>query len=149
MRFGCQLLFLFLLLFISIGVFAQQSSAHISKKNFKKLTEQNELLQKDIQELEQQRLQLEKTLKDYDEKLKAFTGKLEEKERQFDEALPESDADQLMAASKQSDATHMSFNLQYLQLQSQLQNQSRQFAMIVDYMNTKLEAIKKTIKKSK
>ena len=139
-------LFLIIVVVVSVTVFGITTWY---EKNFKKLTEQNDLLQKDIQDLEQQRLQLEKSLKDYDEKLKAFTSRLEEKEQQFDEALPESDADQLMAASKQSDATHMSFNLQYLQLQSQLQNQSRQFTMIGDYMNTKLEAIRRNIKKSK
>src|SRR5882724_11336279 len=94
-----QLLFLFLLLFTATSVCAQQSASHVSKNKFKQLSEQYDLLQKDIKGLEQQRLQLEQALKDYDTKLKTFTQGLEVKEHEYDDALPESDADQVLAAS--------------------------------------------------
>ena len=143
-----QLLFLFLVFFAANSAHAQ-STARITKKNFNKLSEQYGALQQDLKDLEQQRLQLEKSLRDYDTKLKTFTGNLEKKEQQYDEALPESDADQKLAATRQADATRMAYNLQNLQLQNQLQNQHGQFSEISDFMNTKLEAIRKTIKKSK
>src|SRR5882724_6594623 len=114
-----QLLFLFLVFFAANSAHAQ-SAARITKKNFNKLSEQYGALQQDLKDLEQQRLQLEKSLRDYDTKLKTFTGNLEKKEQQYDEALPESDADQKLAATRQADATRMAYNLQNLQLQNQL-----------------------------
>jgi hypothetical protein len=148
MRCCNQLLFLFFVFFTAANVNAQ-SAGHVSKKNFNKLSEQYQALQQDIKDLDQQRLLLEKSLKDYDTKLKTFTENLEKKELQYDEALPESDADQKLAATRQAEATRMAYNLQNLQLQNQLQNQTGQFTEIAGFMNTKLEAIRKTIKKSK
>ncbi|MBS1599313.1 MAG: hypothetical protein JST75_13900 [Bacteroidetes bacterium] len=126
-----------------------QSASHISKRNFKKLSEQYEVLQKSIKDLEQQKILVEKSLKDYDLKLKTFKDNLEKQEQEYDDALPESDADQKLAATRQADATRMSYNLQYLQLQNQLQNQNAQFAEVGDFMKTKLEAIEKAMKKAR
>lgn len=138
------------LLFLWINnLSAQQSVSHITKKNFKKLSEQYEVLQKSIKDLELQRMQLEKSLKDYDLKLKTFKDDLEKKEQEYDEALPESDADQKLASTRQADAVRLSYNLQYLQLQNQLQNQTGQIAEVNDFMKTKLDAIQKNVRKSK
>jgi len=147
----CCKQFLFLsLLFVSINdLCAQQSASHITKKNFKKLSDQYEVLQKSIKDLELQRTQLEKSLKDYDLRLKTFKEDLEKKEQEYDDALPESDADQKLASARQADAIRMSYNLQYLQLQNQLQNQSGQFAEVNDFMKTKLDAIQKNLRKSR
>jgi chromosome segregation ATPase len=128
---------------------AQQSASHVTKKNFKKLSEQYDELQKNIRELEQQRSLLEKSLKDYDLKLRTFTENLGKHEQQFDEALPESDADQRLASTRQADAMRMAYNLQYLQMQNQLQNQTGQLKELDDFMKTKLEAIQKNVRKSK
>ncbi|MBM5810669.1 MAG: hypothetical protein FJ191_01695 [Gammaproteobacteria bacterium] len=44
---------------------------------------------------------------------------------------------QLPAATKQMEETRMSFNLQYLQLQRQMQNENRQYTTISNVMKTK------------
>ena len=41
--------------------------------------------------------------------------------------------------------TQMSFNLQYLQLQSSMQNESREFTMVSNIMKTKHDTVKNTI----
>jgi hypothetical protein len=53
--------------------------------------------------------------------------------------------DQLLAATKQMQETQMSFNLQYLQLQSSMQNESRQFTMVSNIMKTKHDTVKNAI----
>jgi hypothetical protein len=53
--------------------------------------------------------------------------------------------DQLLAATKNMQETQMSFNLQYLQLQSQMQNENRQFTMVSNIMKTKHDTVKNSI----
>ena len=53
--------------------------------------------------------------------------------------------DQLLDANKQMAETQMSFNLQYLQLQSQMQNENRQFTMVSNIMKTKHDTVKNSI----
>jgi hypothetical protein len=52
---------------------------------------------------------------------------------------------QLMQAIQQMQETQMSFNLQYLQLQSQMQNDNRQFTAVSNIMKTKHDTVKNTI----
>lgn len=52
---------------------------------------------------------------------------------------------QLMQATKQMQETQMSFNLQYLQLQNQMQNENRQYTAISNIMKTKHDTVKNTI----
>jgi hypothetical protein len=52
---------------------------------------------------------------------------------------------QLLAATKQMQETQMSFNLQYLQLQSQMQNENRQYTAISNIMKTKHDTVKNSI----
>ena len=52
---------------------------------------------------------------------------------------------QLMAATQQMQETQMSFNLQYLQLQSQMQNENRQYTMVSNIMKTKHDTVKNSI----
>lgn len=52
---------------------------------------------------------------------------------------------QLPAATKQMEETRMSFNLQYLQLQSQMQNENRQFTTLSNVMKTKHDTVKNSI----
>ena len=51
----------------------------------------------------------------------------------------------LMQATKQMQETQMSFNLQYRQLQSQMQNENRQYTAISNIMKTKHDTVKNTI----
>jgi hypothetical protein len=52
---------------------------------------------------------------------------------------------QLIQATKQMQETQMSFNLQYLQLQSQMQSQTRYFQIVSNIMKTRHDTVKNTI----
>lgn len=52
---------------------------------------------------------------------------------------------QLMQATKQMQETQMSFNLQYLQLQSQMQHENRSYTAISNIMKTKHDTVKNSI----
>ena len=52
---------------------------------------------------------------------------------------------QLLNATKQMQETQMSFNLQYLQLQSQMQHENRSFTMLSNIMKGKHETVKNSI----
>jgi hypothetical protein len=53
--------------------------------------------------------------------------------------------DQLLAATKQMQETQMSFNLQYLQLQSQMQAENRSYTAVSNIMKTKHDTVKNSI----
>ena len=55
------------------------------------------------------------------------------------------EGDGLLAATKQIQETQMSFNLQYLQLQSQMQNEHRSYTAISNIMKTKRDTDKNSI----
>lgn len=52
---------------------------------------------------------------------------------------------QLLAATKQMQETQMSFNLQYLQLQEQMQNENREYTVVSNIMKTKQDTVKNSI----
>ncbi len=51
----------------------------------------------------------------------------------------------LLCATKQMQETQMSFNLQYLQLQSQMQNENRSYTAVSNIMKTKHDTVKNSI----
>jgi hypothetical protein len=53
--------------------------------------------------------------------------------------------DQLLNAAKQMQETQMSFNLQYLQLQSQMQNENRSYTAVSNVLKTKHDTVKNSI----
>lgn len=53
--------------------------------------------------------------------------------------------DQLLNATKQMQETQMSFNLQYLQLQSQMQSENRSYTAVSNIMRTKHDVVKNSI----
>jgi hypothetical protein len=53
--------------------------------------------------------------------------------------------DQLLNATKQMQETQMSFNMQYLQLQSQMQHENRQWTALSNIMKTKHDTVKNSI----
>jgi len=53
--------------------------------------------------------------------------------------------DELLKATKQMQETQMSFNLQYLQLQSQMQNENRSYTAVSNIMKTKHDTVKNSI----
>jgi cob(I)alamin adenosyltransferase len=95
--------------------------------------------------------QLEKIHADYvqaAEKLVALYGALDKKAAAVGSLAAQSQASssqQLLQATKQMQETQMSFNLQYLQLQSQMQNDNRQFTMVSNIMKTKHDTVKNSI----
>jgi uncharacterized protein YcgI (DUF1989 family) len=56
-----------------------------------------------------------------------------------------SSQDQLLNATKQMQETQMSFNMQYLQLQSQMQHENRSYTAISNIMKTKHDTVKNSI----
>jgi hypothetical protein len=52
---------------------------------------------------------------------------------------------QLLDATRQMQETQMSFNLQYLQLQSQMQDENRQYSAVSNIMKTKHDTVKNSI----
>ena len=54
-------------------------------------------------------------------------------------------SDQLLQATQNMQETQMSFNLQYLQLQNNMQNENRQFTMVSNIMKTKHDTVKNSI----
>ena len=53
--------------------------------------------------------------------------------------------DQLLNATRQMQETQMSFNLQYLQLQSQMQHENRSYTAVSNIMKTKHDTVKNSI----
>jgi hypothetical protein len=53
--------------------------------------------------------------------------------------------DELLKATKEMQETQMSFNLQYLQLQSQMQNENRSYTTISNILKTKHDTVKNSI----
>ncbi len=53
--------------------------------------------------------------------------------------------DALLAATKQMQETQMSFNLQFLQLQSQMQQENRSYTAVSNIMKTKHDTVKNSI----
>jgi hypothetical protein len=55
------------------------------------------------------------------------------------------DEGDLLSATKQMQETQMSFNLQYLQLQTQMQTENRQYTAVSNIMKTKHDTVKNSI----
>ena len=53
--------------------------------------------------------------------------------------------DRLLAATKQMQETQMSFNLQCLQLQSQMQHENRSYTAVLNVLKTKHDTVKNSI----
>jgi hypothetical protein len=61
------------------------------------------------------------------------------------EASKSLSSDQLVNVTKQMQEAQMSFNLQYLQLQSQMQHENRSYTAISNIMKTKHDTVKNSI----
>ena len=55
------------------------------------------------------------------------------------------DSPALVEAAKQLQETQLSFNLQYLELQAQMQNENRSYTAVSNIMKTKHDTVKNTI----
>jgi hypothetical protein len=83
-------------------------------------------------------------LTEIEQRLIALTAQVGTLLAEFGASIAESQA-QLMAATVQMQQAQMSFNLQYLQLQSQMQNENRNYTMVSNIMKTKHDTVKNTI----
>jgi hypothetical protein len=74
-------------------------------------------------------------------------GAIEAVTRELEDAASRSSAGQaaLVAAARRLQETQMSFNLQYLQLQSQMQHENRSYTAISNIMKTKHDTVKNSI----
>jgi septal ring factor EnvC (AmiA/AmiB activator) len=144
--------FILMILVISFSVKAQNSGAiknKITVKEFATLSSDYEQVQKGLKLLESQRLELEKKLKQHDSTFQVLNAKLGQWEQKTDAAIANVAAsnsqNQLLNATKQMQETQMSFNLQYLQLQSQMQHENRSYTAISNIMKTKHDTVKNSI----
>lgn len=116
------------------------------KANFNKLEKDYTQLQTTLKQLEQQQTQLLTQMRNFNEQQKQVTLKLENLERSYNEMDGKGNSqNQLLNATKQMQETQMSFNLQYLQLQSQMQHENRSYTAISNIMKTKHETVKNSI----
>lgn len=157
--------FITLVIFLSMGTTAsaqkiQSTSNQLSKANvtlFKNQETAYAQLQTDMQKLEQQKASLFLLMKQYNEKQKEVVIKIKKLEGVYDSinikslgntiTVDKSSAsqEQLLNATKQMQETQMSFNLQYLQLQSQMQHENRSYTAISNIMKTKHDTVKNSI----
>jgi hypothetical protein len=108
------------------------------KKNFRRFKQ-------DLKATQKIQRQLDEYLLLYNEYISLFTARLAETESLFDSYITPGDNTQLMNATKQMQETQMSFNLQYLQLQSQMQHENRSYTAISNIMKTKHDTVKNSI----
>ncbi len=79
-------------------------------------------------------------------KLSALYSALDKKVTELEKlAAQGGNQQQLIQATRQMQETQMSFNLQYLQLQSQMQNENRQYTAVSNIMKTKHDTVKNSI----
>ena len=124
---------------------------------FKKQETSYGQLQEDLKKLEQQKTTLLELMKQYDEKQKQVVVKMQQLETTYDSmtfrsiggkpSLGKALGSQkpMGNATRQMQETQMSFNLQYLQLQSQMQHENRSYTAISNIMKTKHDTIKNSI----
>jgi hypothetical protein len=93
----------------------------------------------------------EETAKRLRTKLKRFVGSLQEDERQLLGGLLDAPwdltdvLDEWGRNVRELQELQMSFNLQYLQLQQKMQDESRRFTLLLNVMKTKHDAVKNSI----
>ncbi len=145
--------FLFLLIIFTLTASPQDPKPGvvvkitISPEKWDQLNNDHLKLQDEMKELQVQQAKFEAMLQEmqsYNERMKKFTTRLKSWEKEMDAAARTKNSE-LFNATKQMQETQMSFNLQYLQLQNQMQNESRKFTMISNIMKTKHETVKNSI----
>jgi chromosome segregation ATPase len=111
---------------------------------FNKAESEYQQIQRELQQLEQQKNQLLTMMNAFNEQQKKTTIRLEKLETSYN-ALGADSTSSLVNATKQLQQTSMSFNLQYLQLQSQMQNENRSYTAVSNIMKTKHDTVKNSI----
>lgn len=151
--------FLILLLLTSVTIAAQVTTptkalTKADVATFNKAETDYQKVQIELQQLEQKKKQLLTLMQAYDNQQKAVLSKIEKLEMGYNalganakisSATPGSSQTSVLNATKQMQETQMSFNLQYLQLQSQMQHENRSYTAISNIMKTKHDTVKNSI----
>lgn len=119
----------------------------ITPEKWNQLNDDYLQLQNEMKELQVQQAKIQAMLQEmqsYDQKMKSFSLKLKNWEKEID-AAGNVKKGELFNATKQMQETQMSFNLQYLQLQNQMQTENRRFTAISNIMKTKHDTVKNSI----
>ena len=120
---------------------------------FNKSESEYQEVQKELQQLEQQKNQLLSMMNAFNEQQKNVMSRVEKLETGYN-ALgattvtpqnPGGSQFALLDATKQMQETQMSFNLQYLQLQNQMQHENRSYTAVSNIMKTKHDTVKNSI----
>src|SRR6516162_5987855 len=106
-------------------------------------TTREALIAEAIQTLDEADADLLKLI-EIEQRLVAFTAQVGTLLAEFGASFAECQV-KLLEAIRQMQETQMSFNLQYLQLQSQMQNENRQYTAVSNILKTKHETVKNSI----
>ena len=146
-------LFILTSLIIAYSINAQNNSItdiknKITIQEFPEFSAEYEQMQKGLKLLETQGVELAMKLKQHDSTLKVVKGQVEQLEKKANasmEATVVKGQSQLLDATKSMQETQMSFNIQYLQLQNQMQHENRSYTAISNIMKTKHDTVKNSI----
>jgi ribulose kinase len=120
----------------------------VSKKQLNAVNKSYASFEGQLKEMLKQQKKLEQALLAYKDGVAALTAQTSETELLTDTiigAAADGGQDQLLNATKQMQETQMSFNLQYLQLQSQMQHENRSYTAVSNIMKTKHDTVKNSI----
>ena len=150
---------LILALFLSHALSAQVANSDKSLSNeavlaFSLSETEYKKIQKELKQLEKQRKQLLDRMEVFEAQQKAFVLRAEKLEAAYDGinsaaySAPTKRGKSLApagSASTQLKEMQLSFNMQYLQLQQQMQNENRSYTAISNIMKTKHDTAKNSI----
>lgn len=154
-----QLAILILALFLSHAIAAQDSVSGKTLSSMDVLTfdqseEEYKEIQKELKQLEKQRTDLLELLEAFEAQQKAFVLRAEKLESTYDAinaSAPAKRSGRGKTPAPAGDVTtqlkemQMSFNMQYLQLQQQMQNENRSYTAISEIMKAKHDTAKNSV----
>jgi predicted butyrate kinase (DUF1464 family) len=112
----------------------------------KNLSELNESLEQNLAALDGHIASMSKLSKELTRRIKDINEKSMKYLEKVETLVTSKDgAANLLAATKEMQETQMSFYLQYLQLQSQIQNENRSYTLVSNIMKTKHDTAKNSI----
>jgi septal ring factor EnvC (AmiA/AmiB activator) len=116
------------------------------KMDFNSMEKDYARVQNELKQLEQQKKKLLAMMNDFNEQQKNVMKGMQKLEENYDRMSPGNiSQEQLLKATKQMQETQMSFNLQYLQLQNQMQQENRSYTAVSNIMKTKHDTVKNSI----
>jgi hypothetical protein len=134
------------------------------KKQMKRIDDTYDTFKNNLKRLQQYKMQFEKALDKYKDKLEAFASGLMKEEMFYDSYMSNSTAQtnnplpadpvstderksqyHFLTATKEMQEMQMSFNMQYLQLQNQMQSENQCYTAVSNIMKTKHDTVKNSI----